>query len=514
MEFLSVKRLLVLLGSLVAIHTKWSFFVSNRVDAIISRNGNFTCYTTLKSKSSGTGYLFYGFLSSPGASLTAGGNNANLVTSKGRSIRSFRNFASEEDEENVVDDQEFTQESELENEEYEGSDIEEELVEDDVYDEADPSDEYDSAENGTDEENDEAVNDGLDSFDFNTHGEILLPGINRLAKYRQSRQRRKLFKENYVSLNDMIYPLYLHNEEQSVESQDIEGFRLMSVEDAVQSVGDAVKMGISLFILYPSIEESLKGLFADEGLNSEGLIPRAIMAIKDAYPQVQVIADVSLSHYTNHGHDGIVEPETNFISNDISLSQIGKQACTLAYAGCDVVALSDLADGAVAIVREALDYEGFTDVIVMSKAAKFNSVLMTDQNKLLKVNPSDEVELASYLNDPSDSDVAIAKGLTDIETGADMIAIEPAGQYLDIVRGLKDRVKVPVVAIQTPGEVNLLRAGARAGVLNEQLAVVESLRGFKRAGADLIITPYAKQVATWLLEDMEQNGVDHVALCF
>lgn len=290
--------------------------------------------------------------------------------------------------------------------------------------------------------------------------------------------------------------------------------RLLSIPDLLKEVEEARNLGITSFMIHPHIDKDLRSQFADEGLNPDGLLPRAIDAVKEAFPDVQVFADASVAHFSLECHDGLVEPETDFIANDVSVSQVAKQVTTLASAGCDVVSLNDTLDGSVGVARDALDFEGFTDVSLMSRAAKFNSVLMEQQRKLLGMAPSKNVRPESYLHDVAVDEESIMKGVQDVDDGADLVAVEPATSFLDIIRNLKDRLRSPIVAVHTTGEYRALKAAAAAGVFDERTAALEAIRSLRRAGADVIISSFSKDVAQWLLEDMQTNGMEHVALGF
>ncbi|AFZ81422.1 delta-aminolevulinic acid dehydratase domain-containing protein [Theileria equi strain WA] len=384
---------------------------------------------------------------------------------------------------------------------------------DEVYDEYDDYDDEVEGDDGYDGDEDEDYTDSEDidddsgdSFDYNSRGELMIPGIHRFSRTRSSRGRRKLFKQDFVHISNIVYPIVVHDNDTS-ELPSVQGMRVFSVEDAVKEVSEAKQLGITTFMLYPYVDQALKTQFGDEGLNKDGILPRAIAAIKEAVPSVQIIADTSVSYYTTDGHDGLVEPETNTISNDITVGQIAKQASILASAGSDIVSLNDLMDGSVAITREMLDYDGFTDVSIMSRASKFKSA-WNNGNKAFGVSPSQKVDSSSYLHNVSNSQDGVLKAVNDIESGSDLISVEPATPFLDVLKELSEKVKVPIVAIHTTGEYKAIKAAAKAGVYDEKEAAIEAIKSLKRAGSDLIVTPYAKELALWLLNDMRNNGVD------
>ncbi|ORM41514.1 putative delta-aminolevulinic acid dehydratase [Babesia sp. Xinjiang] len=387
----------------------------------------------------------------------------------------------------------------------ETAELDSEVDYEDIYDESEyETDDEDGSESEYD--SDEA---GNSAFDYNARGELMLPNLSRLSRTRVSRNRHKLFRGRVLHLSDLVYPLVAHDKESSMSVPDLPGLRLLSIPDLVKEIEEARNLGLTAFMIHPHVDKSLRSEFADEGLNPDGLLPRAINAVKEAFPDVQVFADASVAHFSLDGHDGLVEPETDSIANDVSVSQVAKQVTTLASAGCDVVGLNDTLDGSVGVARDALDFEGFTDVSLMSRAAKFNSVLMQQQRALLGVAPSDNVRPETYLHDVALPDEPILKGVQDVDDGADMVAVEPATTFVDVIRNLKDRLRTPVVAFHTTGEYRALKAAAAAGVFDERAAALETLRGLRRAGADVIISSFSKDVAQWLLEDMQTNGMEN-----
>ena len=253
-------------------------------------------------------------------------------------------------------------------------------------------------------------------------------------------------------------------------------------------------------VLFPKIEEALKSPLAEECYNDDGLVPRAIRALKAAHPALCVITDVALDPYNSDGHDGVVwrdERGEVTILNDETVAILCEQALCHARAGADIVAPSDMMDGRVAAIREALDANDFQNVAIMSYTAKYASAFYGPFRGALDSAPKDG-DKQTYQMDPANSREAVRETLLDEAEGADMLMVKPAGPYLDIIARVRDTTTLPVAAYQVSGEYLMLKSAAAAGWLDERAIVLESLTGIKRAGADMILTYFAKQAATWL----------------
>jgi porphobilinogen synthase len=268
----------------------------------------------------------------------------------------------------------------------------------------------------------------------------------------------------------------------------------------VCEAGEAHALGIPAVVLFPKIEESLKAPLADESCHDDGLVPRAIRMLKAAHPTLTVITDVALDPYNSDGHDGIVRCDERgelHILNDETISVLCQQALCHARAGADIVAPSDMMDGRVAAIREALDGEGFTNVSILSYTAKYASAFYGPFRGALDSAPKDG-DKKTYQMDPANSREAIREMLLDEAEGADMLMVKPAGLYLDIIAKVRETSTLPVAAYQVSGEYLMLKNAAAGGWLDEKAIVMESLLAIKRAGADMILTYYARQACGWL----------------
>jgi porphobilinogen synthase len=255
-------------------------------------------------------------------------------------------------------------------------------------------------------------------------------------------------------------------------------------------------------VLFPKIEESLKTPGAEESYHSDGLIPRAIRALKEVHPTLCVITDIALDPYNSDGHDGIVRRNARgelIILNDETVDVLCQQAVCHARAGADIVAPSDMMDGRVAAIRAALDDEDFTDISILSYTAKYASALYGPFRGALDSAPKDG-DKKTYQMDPANSREAVRETLLDEAEGADMLMVKPAGFYLDIISKVRETTTLPVAAYQVSGEYLMLKSAAVGGWLDERAVVLESLIAIKRAGADMILTYFAKSAASWLRE--------------
>jgi porphobilinogen synthase len=309
-----------------------------------------------------------------------------------------------------------------------------------------------------------------------------------------------MVRETSLTPADFILPLFLHEDAENTPIASMPGVTRWSLAGLLREAGEAHALGVPAIVLFPKIEEALKSPLAEECHNDAGLVPRAIRALKAAHPALCVITDVALDPYNSDGHDGVVRRDEHgelTILNDETVAILCEQALCHARAGADIVAPSDMMDGRVAAIREALDAEGFQDVSIMSYTAKYASAFYGPFRGALDSAPKDG-DKKTYQMDPANSREAVRESLLDEAEGADMLMVKPAGPYLDIIARVRDTTTLPLAAYQVSGEYLMLKCAAAGGWLDERAIVMESLTGIKRAGADMILTYFAKQAATWL----------------
>jgi porphobilinogen synthase len=322
----------------------------------------------------------------------------------------------------------------------------------------------------------------------------------RPRRNRRTPAIRNLVRETLLSPADFILPVFLHEDAEDTPIESMPGVTRWSLEGLVKEVGEAHALGINAVVLFPKIEESLKTPFAEECYNDDGLIPRAILALKEAYPSLCVITDVALDPYNSDGHDGVVARDglgELHILNDETVAILVEQAICHARAGADIVSPSDMMDGRVAAIRAGLDESGFEHVGILSYTAKYASAFYGPFRGALDSAPK-EGDKQTYQMDPGNIREAIRELQLDEAEGADMVMVKPAGPYLDVIARLRDTTTLPIAAYQVSGEYLMLKSAAAGGWLDEKKIVLESLTGIKRAGADIILTYFAKQAAEWL----------------
>jgi porphobilinogen synthase len=319
-------------------------------------------------------------------------------------------------------------------------------------------------------------------------------GGRRMRRNRRADWSRRLVRESTLTVDDLIWPLFLIDGEkvrQPIEAMP--GVERLSVDEAVRDAERAAKLGIPAIGLFPYTNPARRDETGSEALNPENLVCTAARAIKKAVPDVGVIIDVALDPYTSHGHDGLLSGDK--IVNDASVEQLILQALIEAEAGADVIAPSDMMDGRVGAIRKALDAKGFTDVQIMSYAAKYASVFYGPFRDAVGTSKTLIGDKRTYQMDPANGDEALREAELDIAEGADMIMVKPGLPYLDIVWRLKQAFAMPTFVYQVSGEYSMIRAAERNGWLDGDKAMVESLTAFKRAGADGILTYFAPFVA-------------------
>lgn len=317
--------------------------------------------------------------------------------------------------------------------------------------------------------------------------------LSRPRRNRKSPGIRNLVRETSLSPGDLIYPLFLHDGPEDIPIPSMPGCHRWSLEGLVREVARASAVGIEAFVLFPAIAPFLKTKGAEEAWHEDGLVPRAIRLLKAGFPEAVIITDVALDPYNSDGHDGLVGP-CGRILNDETVEVLVRQALCHANAGADVVAPSDMMDGRVAAIRRALDRERFTDVSILSYTAKYASAFYGPFRGALDSAPKSG-DKKTYQMDPANVREALREAALDEAEGADMLMVKPAGPYLDVIRQIADHSNLPVAAYQVSGEYLMIKSAAAAGWLDEQAVVLESLLGIRRAGADMILTYFAKDIA-------------------
>jgi porphobilinogen synthase len=320
--------------------------------------------------------------------------------------------------------------------------------------------------------------------------------IQRLRRTRHTGALRGLVRETRLSPSDFIYPIFVTvGEDVRNPVSSMPGVFQLSITRAVAEAKRVYGLGIPAVLLFGIPDE--KDEAASGAYDSEGIVQLATRAIKDAVPELVVVTDVCLCEYTSHGHCGVVEKGTGEILNDISLELLARAAASQAEAGADVVAPSDMLDGRVAAIRSELDNEGFQNTPIMAYAAKYASAFYGPFREAAESAPAFG-DRRSYQMDPANAREALLEVELDIEEGADIVMVKPALPYLDVVRRVRESTNLPVAAYSVSGEYAMIKAAAQNGWLDERAVVLEALTGIKRAGADIIISYHAPEVARWL----------------
>ena len=329
------------------------------------------------------------------------------------------------------------------------------------------------------------------------HGEFP-PGAFPTIRMRRTRAHdwsRRLVRENVLTVDDLIWPLFIvdgDNQREAVASMP--GVERLSIDLVVKAAGEAKALGIPTIAVFPSTDPALKTPDAEEALNGDNLVCRAVRAIKEAHgDDLGVICDVALDPYNSDGHDGLVEDGK--ILNDETVDLLCQQSVVQARAGCDIIAPSDMMDGRIKAIRQALDAAGFQHVHIMSYAAKYASGFYGPFRDAVGSGGVLKGDKKTYQMDPANSDEALRETALDIAEGADMVMVKPGMPYLDIVRRIKDEFAMPTFAYQVSGEYAMIQAAAANGWLDGEAAMLESLMAFKRAGADGVLTYYAPLAA-------------------
>ena len=322
----------------------------------------------------------------------------------------------------------------------------------------------------------------------------------RMRRNRATPFSRRLTRENALSVNDLILPLFvIEGTGQSEAVASMPGVNRLSIDLLVEEAIEIAALGIPAIALFPVVPEEKKSLLAEEAYNPEGLAQRAIRAIKKAVPELGIIIDVALDPFTSHGQDGIVDEDTGYVLNDITIEVLAKQALSQAEAGADIVAPSDMMDGRIALIREELEENDFVNTQIMAYSAKYaSSYYGPFRDAVGSASNIKGGDKKTYQMDPGNSDEALHECALDLDEGADMIMVKPGMPYLDIVRRVKDELKAPTFVYQVSGEYAMHSAAFDNGWLSREAVILESLLAFKRAGADGILTYFAKEAAVIL----------------
>lgn len=321
----------------------------------------------------------------------------------------------------------------------------------------------------------------------------------RLRRNRACDFSRRLVAENSFTVNDLIYPVFIIEGTNIVQPvASMPKVNRMSIDVLLKEAEQVANLGIPIISLFPAIESSKKTLLAEEAYNENGLVVKAIKALKKELPELGVLTDIALDPYTIHGQDGIIN-EQGYVQNDVSVETLIKQALVQAQAGADIVAPSDMMDGRIGAIRDELEAKGFVNTQIMAYSAKYASSFYGPfRDAVGSAKNIKGGNKKTYQLDPANSNEALQEIYQDLSEGADMVMVKPGMPYLDIVRRVKETFAVPTFAYQVSGEYAMLTAAFQNGWLDEKLAIMESLLCFKRAGADGVLTYFAKQVAQWL----------------
>lgn len=324
----------------------------------------------------------------------------------------------------------------------------------------------------------------------------------RMRRMRRDDFSRRLMRESHLSVDDLIYPMFiLEGEGQRESIPSMPGVERVSIDELLKEADELVALGVPAVALFPVTPAEAKSLDAREAFNPDGLAQRAVRALKAAHPELGVITDVALDPFTTHGQDGLID-DSGYVMNDETIEVLVKQAISHAAAGADVVAPSDMMDGRIGAIREALEANGYIHTRILAYAAKYASSFYGPFRDAVGSSANlGAGNKYTYQMDPANSDEALWEVGMDLDEGADMVMIKPGMPYLDIVRRIKDQFGAPTYAYQVSGEYAMLMAASQNGWLDEKAVIMESLLAFKRAGADGVLTYFAKRVAQWLKEN-------------
>lgn len=324
----------------------------------------------------------------------------------------------------------------------------------------------------------------------------------RMRRMRKQDFSRRLMAENKLSVDDLIYPVFvIEGENQREAVPSMPGVERLTIDQLLIEAAELVKYGVPMVALFPVVPQEKKSLMAEEAYNPDGLVQRTVRALKQAYPELGVMTDVALDPFTTHGQDGIID-QNGYVLNDITTEVLVKQALSHAEVGADVVAPSDMMDGRIGAIRQQFEQQGFINTLIMAYSAKYASCFYGPFRDA--IGSSSNIKGGNkftYQLDPANSDEALQEVGLDIQEGADMVMVKPGMPYLDVLWRVKQHFGVPTFAYQVSGEYAMQMAAIQNGWLKEKESILEGLLCFKRAGTDGILTYFAKQVAIWLAEE-------------
>jgi porphobilinogen synthase len=337
-------------------------------------------------------------------------------------------------------------------------------------------------------------------MDKMTYNNINFPHT-RMRRMRYHDFSRRLMRENNLTADDLIYPVFvMEGTHQKEPISSMPGVNRMSLDVLLAEAEEIHQLGIPAIALFPVTPAHQKSANAAEAYNPDGLAQRSVRALKKAFPQLGIITDVALDPFTSHGQDGLID-QNGYVLNDETIEVLVKQALSHAEAGADIVAPSDMMDGRIGAIRIALEAQNYTNTLILAYSAKYASSFYGPfRDAVGSAGNLGKSNKYSYQMDPANSDEALREIQLDLQEGADMVMVKPGMPYLDIIRRVKEQYGVPTFAYQVSGEYAMIKAAAQNGWLDEKQVVLESLLAFKRAGSDAILTYYAKSVAQWLQE--------------
>ena len=320
----------------------------------------------------------------------------------------------------------------------------------------------------------------------------------RPRRMRRDEFSRRLMRENVLTTNDLIYPVFVHEEKGRVPVASMPGVERLSIDELLRVGEEALELGVPVLDLFGVPDPSAKTADGRIAWDEDGIIPRAIRALKARFPELGVMSDQALDPYTTHGQDGLID-DTGYILNDETIEALVKQSLAHAAAGVDILSPSDMMDGRIGAIREALEKAGFINTRIMSYAAKYASAFYGPfRSAVGSAGNLGKGNKFTYQMDPANSNEALHEIALDLDEGADMVMVKPGLPYLDVIRRVKDEFGVPTFAYQVSGEYAMIKAAAANGWLDEKACALEALTAFKRAGADGVLTYFALDAARWL----------------